>query len=193
MEYVRGNYNPSSATVEDYYDLRDTLYDEVLQRFLADPDGKQRWVLLPYPRPKKIWRDFAKTGFVRDEKGMQAIADIVVENIAKVDINSEITGHTESDPTEEIRERSGVDDIDIDKLYEYLRDDDGTLRISDYAMNDLWTDAARILESENAEEQLVSVDRALNRIHMRSDIAEWFIKGGTLALSDLSGTGEFDD
>jgi hypothetical protein len=91
-------------------------------------------------------------------------------------------------------EKHGLDELGEDgvlaKLEDgFIEDDDrGQDRISDYALDKLIEDAARIYASKTAEEKLVNVDRALNRIHMRSDIAAWFVPGGTAALNELSGT-----
>ena len=59
--------------------------------------------------------------------------------------------------------------------------------ISDYGLNPLLTLLGKLLRSEVAEESLVIIDKMLNVVHMRSDIASWFVEGGSDALSSLSG------
>lgn len=186
-------YNPSMDTIENYFELYDMELASIINDYQANPEGTQPWSFLPFPRIQKIWADFAKTGFVRDEKGIDKVGEMVVDNIIKVAANTFLAGHTEGDPESWLREEfpEDADEFDWDGLYEYITDPaGGHIRMSDYAMDDLEQDAARILESESAEDKLVNIDRALNRIHMRSDIAGWFLKGGSNDLNKLAGVGD---
>jgi len=46
----------------------------------------------------KIWNDYAKTGMVRDTKGMDNITGIIVTNIHKLKVNTILCGHEQDDP-----------------------------------------------------------------------------------------------
>lgn len=181
----------SDDAIEAFFELYQTEMSNLIYEFLDNPSGKQSWKYLPLPRVKKIWSDYAKSGLVADEKGLDGIATIVIENIAKVYVNTILSGHTEIDPKYDVAEilsdRMDIAEFDWDSLYEYITDDvSGHMRISDYAMNDLISDAARILDANTDVDKLISIDRAFNRIHRRSDIAGWFLPGGARDLLELS-------
>ena len=44
----------------------------------------------------------------------------------------------------------------------------------------------KLLRAKGPEEKLLLIDRMLNVVHQRSDIAEWFVEGGSRALAQLS-------
>ena len=58
--------------------------------------------------------------------------------------------------------------------------------ISDYGLDPLLKLQSELLRSTTPEEKLLIIDRMLNVVHQRSDIAEWFVEGGSKALSQLS-------
>jgi hypothetical protein len=66
--------------------------------------------------------------------------------------------------------------------------------ISDYGLNPLVTLAGELRRQTKPEDKLVTIDKMLNVVHQRSDIANWFVEGGSRALSQLSGyaSGEED-
>ena len=68
------------------------------------------WDLVPAPRLIKIWNDYMKTGFVRDEKGIDMIAEIILTNIAKLNVNTILCGHEQQRPPWITRETSRVRD-----------------------------------------------------------------------------------
>lgn len=76
------------------------------------------------------------------------------------------------------------------KLYDdYMWDKEGKMGgfISDYGLNPLVTLAAELRRDKTPEEKLITIDKMLNVAHQRSDIAHWFVEGGSRALSQLSG------
>ena len=46
---------------------------------------------------------------------------------------------------------------------------------------------SKLYEEDAPENKLVLIDKILNVVHQRSDMASWFVQGGSAALSDLSG------
>lgn len=184
-------YNPSRDAIEAFFEIYDTEKSNLIYEFLENPNGKQSWKFLPFPRVMKIWSDFSKTNIIRDDKGLDLIGTIIIENIAKVYANTMLSGHTQNDPKYELDdilpEGMDISEFDWDAFYEYITDDSsGHIRLSDYAMDDLLEDAARILDATTDVDKIISIDRALNRIHRRSDIAGWFLQGGTDDLNKLS-------
>jgi hypothetical protein len=71
----------------------------------------------------------------------------------------------------------------------YIEDPkEGQARISDYGLKPLFKLLEKLRKEKSPEKKLVIMDNMLNVIHMRSDIASWFLQGGSSALSQLSGT-----
>ena len=72
-------------------------------------------------------------------------------------------------------------------FYEYIIDSEGTMLVSDYGTQPLAKLALELNRENNYEKKLVIIDKMLNITHQRSDLASWFISGGSAALSDISG------
>jgi len=72
----------------------------------------------------------------------------------------------------------------------YQNDPEGKLGgfISDYGLRPLEELLVELLRASTPEEKLLLIDRMLNVVHQRSDIADWFVEGGSHALAQLSGS-----
>ena len=175
------------------YDLY-YLYFETINNILSDflehkkmGIKEQPWVVIPFPRLKKIWEDFMRNGFVRDIRGLEVIENIVQNNIIKLYANTVLCGHTSINPDDEFEE-FGFTEEDRDDFYDYID------KISDYAFSDfggrrlgLLTLLKQLRKAKTPEEKIVIIDQILNVAHQRSDLASWFIEGGSYSLSKLSG------
>lgn len=140
----------------------------VTREYKNNPNGRQKWSVAPAARIIKIWKDYATLGFVRDESGLQRIADQIVENARKVTANTILI---ESDMNQEINT-------------DFFNDDEGIPRAGD-AAESLGDMADRLEAAKTAEQQLQIIDRILSMIHHRSDLAGWFIEGGRETLDKL--------
>lgn len=176
--------------IEYFYFAEERMRDIIIH--IQQGVKEQPWAYIPFPRVKRIWGDYAKLGFVRDEKGMQMIVDTAYENIAKVYANTVLCGHDTWLP-EEMLEDHGLDrdswyDLMGDSNYFNHKEENGwvQLRISDYAMEALNQCAPALLYAQTPEKQLRIVDGVFNIVHQRSDIASWFVKGGRAKLMELS-------
>jgi len=248
------------------YDARDRIKDEIFQDFLyqnnQDFSKNITWQVIPYTRLKKIWEDFMKMGNVRDVKGLDAIERIAIRNALRIDVITELAGHTSGGSSEEdIEENIGywvdqqincilpqqsVDTNQLEIPYEnpaaghqkkepveveecqteihpfakqvidekynpanmdredargmlmdamqwkffenYLTDPkSGHLYISDYGLPAIMSQASKLYMEDNPVQKIVLIDSILNVVHQRSDLASWFVQGGSAALSDLSG------
>jgi hypothetical protein len=58
--------------------------------------------------------------------------------------------------------------------------------MSDYGLEPLLKLLYDLMRTDVPEQELVLIDRMLNVVHMRSDIASWFVEGGSRSLSQLS-------
>jgi len=251
--------------IYDYFNNKEEKKIKIFNDFLHNNNSNYTknipWRVVPFPRLKKIWEDFIKYGFVRDEKGINLIEGIVINNIMKIDIITELLGHTPNDPSEDYDDNIGEylenylkcrevmlidkDQLEIDfdgdkgykkkdlsgygncnhykneyldklieennlsgleekqikdflyddlayKFSEYYAEDpkSGQPYISDFALNPLLEHADQLYREQKSERKLVIIDKILNIVHPRSDIASWFVEGGSQALSQLSGYDE---
>lgn len=81
----------------------------------------------------------------------------------------------------------------LEKFYEYYTTDKDNKMggfMSDYGLQPLMTLLHELIQSDRPETDLVIIDKMLNVVHQRSDIANWFVQGGSYALSQLSGYGD---
>lgn len=181
------------------YETYSELYDEALYEFINDLKKNKKvqdWSYVPSDKLKKIWFYFGKTGVVRDIEGIDKIADIICYNVAKVDVNTVMTGHTSTEPLYEVEGRLG-DLTDISKklqkqISNYDWDMDIKDRISDYGLEPLKNGVNKLLLCKTPEDKLYAIDRIMNVIHQRSDIASWFIEGGTTTLREIFEEGQLE-
>ena len=265
-EEVRSFLKENDEKMYELYDARDRIKDEIFQDFLyqnnQDFSKNITWQVIPYTRLKKIWEDFMKMGNVRDVKGLDGIERITIRNALRLDVITELAGHTSGGSSEEdIEENIGywvdqqmncilpqksvnTDQLEIpyedpaaghqkkepieveecntqihpfakqvidekfnaanmdredargmlmdamqDRFFEeYLTDPkSGHLYISDYGLPAIMTQASKLYMEDNPVQKIVLIDSILNVVHQRSDLASWFVQGGSAALSDLSG------
>jgi len=95
----------------EYYEREDEVKQWIFTDFLYKntPDFTKTipWRLVPYPRLKKIWEDYIRTGIVRDTKGLEMIGDIMISNTYKINILTELAGHTPNSPDDDYEEHIG--------------------------------------------------------------------------------------
>jgi len=176
---------------ELYSDLEFQILNEYNDH-LGDKEYRMKWELVPAGRLIKIWNDWAKTGHVRDEKGLDDIAWLITKNIYKLQINTFFTGHETGNPrayAQDMLDAQLPEDY-WEQVPSFFDDEKGNWRISDYAMKPLWGLADQLEKAQSPEQKLQIIDKILNVVHQRSDLASWFVEGGSRTLSRLSGQGK---
>lgn len=178
--------------IYDLFEERDEIMRDTIRDAMEKPDNyRQPWRVVPFGRLKKIWEDAARTGVVRDEKGLQAIQDRMIRNLLKLDVNTELMGHKASFPDEQEFEDAGTTKEEFEKkIWEnwgnkYFELPNGQLRISDYGLDPLWKYAEQLISVDDPIKKIQYIDQMLNVVHMRSDLAENFIEGGSNSLTQL--------
>lgn len=164
----------------------------VMREFLSLPKGSGKrisWNRIPAARIKKIWLDFGKSGVIRDEKGLSEIEHLALENIARIKAITELVGH-ESYDVKDMLESDGIELTP--KEWENFYDSGFiTNQYSDYAMKPLENLYATLFKAETPEEKLYAIDKILNVVHQRGDIADLFIEGGTKTLNEIASQGGY--
>lgn len=186
--------NASPEAYEILWGRFQDIQTQVVQEYLSGNHPCQPWNLIPSSKLKRIWSSFTATGFVRDEKGLMDIQDMMVENLCRIEVSNIVSGHT-SHPMESVLMDYFEDDTELvtehqDKFCDWAIDlPEGGWRISDYGTPKMFPLMALAIGAQTAKERLVYLDMALNVIHQRSDLASWFIEGGSQTLREISGEG----
>jgi hypothetical protein len=89
---------------------------------------------------------------------------------------------------DELKEK--LKDALLDRFYWYYSEDpkSGHAYISDYGLKPLLQFMSQLIGTDDTSQKLYTIDKMLNVVHQRSDLASWFVEGGSNALSKLSGT-----
>jgi hypothetical protein len=174
----------------DWLENADSVAMDAMDSFLQNPNNPQQWEVVPFARLKKIWQDYATYGVIRDEKGLDEIVNLMIKNTLLLHFNTTMMGHTQTsvrDYAEQyLPEGSKWTGRLEDALDNHMEDEDGAWRISDYALEPLMNLASQLKYETKPETKLYLIDRMLNTIHQRSDIAALFVEGGSGSLSELS-------
>jgi hypothetical protein len=181
----------SDAAAEKYFEDQNNVAYNIVEEYRKslDKGGKQSWSLISARRAKKIWSDYSKLGFVRDEVGINKMVETALENIHKINVNNVLTGHSQESPelfAQDLTEQK-VPEGHFDKNYDFFEDENGALRISDYATEKMNAVAGRLYDAKTPEEKLQALDHLFNIVHARSDLSSWFIEGGKKSLNDIAG------
>ena len=180
---------PSERAMLDIFEKQSEILGEMVSEYLSGQHPALPWKVVPAARLVRIWKDAARDGFVRDEKGLARIEATFVENVVKLMVTTEISGHTNVSPEEALAEYFGPDEIEA--FVEWaIETEGGAWRISDYGLPDLVNLAALVTDAANPSDKLVILDRMLNVAHQRSDLASWFVEGGRRTLYTLFAEGE---
>lgn len=179
---------------EDFYTRVDEQLAAVVEEFRATGGKKNvSWPRLKAEPVARIWLEYGKRGSVGDEEGMAKIADQVMTLIARLHVSTVLSGHSSEDNRPEAEDLFGraFTDKEWDALLGMLEDERGNYLLSDYAMKPLEALYGQLHRASTAEEQLQAVDRVLNVVHQRSDLAALFIQGGNATLNKISAQGGY--
>ena len=123
---------------------------------------------------------------MRDARGIELIENIIIENVKKIQTNTILMGHTPHNPEHILQDyEMTMNETDEHDYGDWAMDDKGAWRISDYALHNLVNGTLELMHAKTPEEKLVKIDFILNVVHMRSDIASWFVEGGSAGLDEL--------
>jgi hypothetical protein len=179
---------------EDFYTRVDEQLADIVGEFRATQGRKKvSWPKLKTEPISKIWLEYGKRGSISDEEGMAKIADQVMTLIARLHVTTVLSGHSSEDNRPEAEDHFGraFTDKEWDALLDMLEDEKGNYLLSDYGMKPLEALYTRLHRARTPEEQLQVVDRVLNVVHQRSDLAALFIQGGSATLNRIASQGGY--
>lgn len=177
----------------DYCERMDRIRDRWMREFNSKKTTSASWPVIPANKCAKLWLDFGRTGFVRDDKLLLEIADMMLDGIAMLKVSTELAGHESycgRIAFTEVELDDDMTDYEWSKFVDFVvngHEDSGhEWRISDYGLPKLVDLYSEIFRSESPEQSLVAIDKALNVIHQRGDLAKLFIEGGTATLRRIA-------
>lgn len=142
---------------------------------------KQPWSVVPASKLKRVWRETAKLGFVRDERGLDQIVATITRNIVRLWINSNLIVGTHDEVKNTLEELGLQEDMYDSPLGDYVGS-----RVTEIGLDKLLPLGGQLLLATDPMERLVLVDRILNVAHWYSDLSLNFVEGGSRTLSELS-------
>ena len=154
--------------------------------------GKVPWKKIPATLLRKVWLEYGRAKHI-DKDGLNQIADRVLTNIARLRASTEMMGHTSNDVRPYL-EDMGVEFTDNQWdvwMSNYFTDNNGAWMLSDYGLPKLEHLYGDIFSAENGEARLHAIDKALNVMHMRSDLAAMFVEGGSSTLRKIFDQGGY--
>jgi len=184
----------------DIYDLGEMIDDEkrnIVSEFFSEGRSEgtmMSWSVVPFSRLKKIWQDYIKYNVVHDVNGLDSILNKILRNIARLQAATDLAGHSMGGSLEEFlgyeeedeEAQTVLDDDQQFDFYESFLNTEYGVPVSDFGLKPLWDLAFKAIETNSSEEKLLLIDRILNIVHQRGDLAALFIEGGSDALSELS-------
>lgn len=180
---------PSERAMIDLFEMQSAKLSEMVSEYYSGKHAALPWKVVPAARLARIWKDAAREGFVRDVKGLERIEATFVENVVKLMVTTEISGHSTVSPEDVLEEHFAPEEIEA--FVEWaIETPTGAWRISDYGLDPLVRLAALASDTADPSEKLVILDMMLNVIHQRSDLASWLVEGGRTTLWQLFKEGE---
>lgn len=189
---------------DDFYSLQTQYTYDVFQSILNKE--KIYFNTINPNQYKTALTEFMKYGqFVRfPERIIFEWKDLIIENVVLLGVLTSIHGHTQYFPYDEFYDV--FDHLKIPKKYKndfgYIYDQildkkynidnyvpffkNGQPVLSDYGLRPLEEIVLKLLPENNPEKIILLIDRVMNVVHMRSDLAELFIDGGSDTLTYIS-------
>jgi len=198
--------------VHDYYEEYDDVYREILQQMV---NGDTTPIVLRKIKPQmyqQALNEFVRYGKLMryPTKYVEQWKDIVIRNTILLDVITMFYGHTSYFDVDTFNDyvlntdETGEHVNDWTEAFEYIEKmgyentleafmpkfSNGHDLISDYGLQPLAKIVSQLLETQDPNEILVLINKALDVSHQRSDLSELFIEGGERTLDRISGLNE---
>lgn len=197
---------------KEYYDFWDEQVGSIgktIQEFLSDKKNgvtKKRWRVIPVTQYKRALTEFVRYGkFMRfPTRNIEKWEWLIIENVLSIYAITELAGHSPSFPIDEFCDAFGydykeyVDDDDLGGytkasgeleglgFYDWAILPDGSDAWSDYGLGPLMELLKELEEVDTPEEKIVVINKIMNVVHQRGDLASAFIQGGYNSLTSIS-------
>ena len=203
-------YIQNSGDCPEYpsVDARSIL--EEFEEDYANGVDKKHWDLIPKEQYWNALKKFVKDGpelFNFPERILDDWLFLICRNFAYIETITVFAGHSEggygdcADAIEEVYAGTEVDHMEGDcgKLFDFIDQrgffdwctlPDGSDAWSDYGIKPIRNILAKLEVSAPVSEKIVAINKVLDVIHQRGDLASAFIEGGRKSCLDISNLDE---
>lgn len=192
----------------DLYDMySEYTASNVLWEFLEDKKNgilERKWRLIPKEPYWNALKGFMQYGeaFRTPEYLINDWLQIIYYNVITLTYITELAGHSQHFPFDDFNDVFFYENEDeapndyyecseyLDNLgfYDWCKLPDGSDAWSDFGLEPLWKIITSIKDDSTKGEKLVAINRCLDVIHCRGDLASMFIEGGRKSCYDISHT-----
>lgn len=192
----------------DLYDMySEYTASNVLWEFLEDKKNgilERKWRLIPKEPYWNALKGFMQYGeaFRTPEYLINDWLQIIYYNVITLTYITELAGHSQHFPFDDFNDVFFYENEDeapndyyecseyLDNLgfYDWCKLPDGSDAWSDFGLEPLWKIITSIKDDSTKGEKLVAINRCLDVIHCRGDLASMFIEGGSKSCYDISHT-----
>ena len=195
---------------EDPYDsplfkvYTESFEGDILYEFLEDKKNgilHKQWNLIPADQYQNLLNRYMQYG--ENARIPERIVDewinLICHNLVELEYMTAFAGHSQFFPKEEFEDvfgekYKGQDDWDdyydfLEKIgyYDWAQLPDGSDAISDYGIKPIAEILNELSPDSTPEDKLLIINRCLDVIHCRGDLASAFIQGGRSTCSRISG------
>ena len=202
-----------NESIQDIYNIQEDSGDygvsTLLNNFFQDKKKgvtKKQWRTIPAEQYKNLTEKFMTSPMMAARIPENVIYDwfenIVVPNAFSIEYITELAGHTQWFPYDEVNEEfeywrpgmyeitdyeSGYNALEAEGFYEWCSLPDGSDGWSDFGIGPIFNELANYKPGMEASDLLVLINRVLHISHCRGDLASAFIEGGSQTCSAISG------
>lgn len=215
-EELRFNFSNTkkqlNESIQDIYNIaEDGDYGEIyslLSDFFYDKEhgiAKKQWRTIPAEQYANLLQRYMQdpmTARIPENVVYDWFENIVVANAFAIEQITELAGHTQWFPWDEVNDEfetwrpgqynihdyeSGYEALEAEGFYEWCSLPDGSDGWSDFGIGPIFNELANYQPNMPAGDLLVLINRVLHIGHWRGDLASAFIEGGIQTCSNISG------
>lgn len=195
---------------DDWYDspigkAYENVYEgDILEEFLSDKRAgipHKKWNLIPSEQYQNLLRRYMQYGDSAriPDRIMDGWIQLIANNLITLEYMTAFAGHADwfpSDAFEDVfgGEFNGEPNYDNASIflenigfYDWAQLPDGSDAISDYGIKPIGNILSELSPKSTPEDKLLIINRCLDVIHCRGDLASTFIQGGRATCSKISG------
>ena len=192
--------NNTLLDVAENYQVSDLIYE--FNNDKKSGVSQKRWTLIPKEQYWNALRNYMQYGeaFRTPENLIDRWLDIIYNNVMILEYMTALAGHANYFPYDEMldiffyeKEDEAPKDyhawsefLDDIGFYDWCKLPDGSDAWSDYGLKPLWNIITKIDENTSKGEKLIAINRCLDVVHQRGDLASAFIEGGSKSCSEIS-------
>lgn len=187
-----------SVNYEDLPDMRSLLGEFFEDKSKGVPH--YQWKLIPKEQYHNALKMYMRDGkdFKFPKRILEDWLNLILYNVTILDIMTELAGHTSYFDYYTLNDIFYGDDVvivDYDSAYEVLEKEgfydwavlpDGTDAISDYGRKPIYDILGNLPDFPSSEEIIIAINRCLDIVHCRGDLASAFIEGGAKSCYQIS-------